>query len=224
MMSASGNHRQRRLRAVFNVVLVLMLGACSSFIDPSNRSTENWIGSNNPQAIAHQKQLANLNHWQAQGQLAIINRLTGERDGLYFNWDSEPNNTLITFSHPLQGVLATLTISPQRAIWWDEENGKISAPNADNLVAGLLRTEIPFSLLQKAFTGALPSGVEQVKTYDDGTLARATWRSPSQQLWALDWQAYQPVQFAQQSWQLPAQLVVASEKVKIKVRMTEWQP
>lgn len=206
-------------RRLFWIGLLItgVLTGCS-LPPPSKQTSTTQINSRLIQA--HQHKLIQITEWSLSGRMALIQKKNDERDSFYINWEYQPQQQVLRFSHPLKGQLARLTIDDNGALLIDSEGNERWGPSAERLLFQLLHVAIPVDKLPHWILGKKSKRLGQLRYYPNGTLAEATVNLPGD-TWQLQW--FYDTQ-TQQELPLPEQVHLESPTLLIKVQIQAWQP
>lgn len=152
--------------------------------------------------------------------MALIQKKNDKRDSFYINWEYQPQQQVLRFSHPLKGQLARLTIDDHGALLIDSEGNERWDVSAERLLFQLLRVSIPVDKLPQWILGKKSKRLEQLRYYKNGTLAEAAVTLPDD-TWQLRW--FYDTQ-TQQELPLPEHVHLESPTLLIKVQIQTWQP
>ncbi|MGM0524879.1 MAG: lipoprotein insertase outer membrane protein LolB [Pseudomonadota bacterium] len=202
------------LRCVLLIALTASVTGCS-IPTPDTQRHDKTVS----QSIidAHQQQLDSINRWQLSARMAVIQKRNNERDGLYVDWQWQPNNSpqqRLRFSHPLKGQVAELTVDDQFASL-NYDGQRYNDRSAERLLKRLLKVEVPVTALSQWALGKTTARLKQLNYLADGKLAAATVETKAGELWKINWYYQQQL--------LPTQVHLESNQIKLKMQINEWQ-
>ncbi|RUO79620.1 lipoprotein insertase outer membrane protein LolB [Pseudidiomarina taiwanensis] len=220
------------MRTIVIAGLALFLVGCAvrpsteSIVAIDNNGGSITVDADTLAAIESQQQLlSGLTQWRMRGQIAVFNLVEDERQAVYLDWQSSPEQLEVRFTHPLQGTLARIIETPNFAELIDEDGNSYQAADASTLLAQYLNVNVPFSLFNDLLLGRRLTGMReqsylisshQAQTY--GLLHRYTMRANGAEwdglLRRYEWQGERVF--------LPQQLELSSQAWRIKLRVTDW--
>lgn len=198
-------------------LFILFLASCS-IATPEQKP----LLKNTDQTVvdAHQQRLNSIFRWQLSARLAIIQRVTDERDGLYLDWrwQRQPDaRQQLRFSHPLKGQLATLTIMPGRTeLLVDGE--RYQDRNPEQLLQRVLGAQLPVAELSQWVLGKVTPSLRQRQFISGGRLAAASVIRDNGEYWSIEWF------YGDDADPLPQQIQLQSAQLLIKIQFNQWQP
>lgn len=197
------------------IFLFILLAGCSSspkapapmpVSKPTEATTTSWQN--------HQNQLARLQHWQAEGRLAVSQGSKGSNAS--FVWQQKGDAYLIKLFGPFGSGSVYITGSAQK-VQLKEANGKITtAQSPELLLKQVAGWQVPLSGLRYWLRG-LPVPDENLNAQQFN--AQGQMRSLQQQGWKIDYENY----LAENAVPLPSKLRLQRNDLKIKMIVTSWK-
>lgn len=212
------------LRRCLGLALTMLYLAGCSIPTPNTHEQSNQVS---PQLIQqHQQRLDSIFRWTLSARLALFQKRTDERDGVYLDWQwqRQEQTQQLRFSHPLRGQLATLRIQPQQSTLSYDGND-YQDRTASGLLHRLFDTPVPVKELSRWAIGQYTPRLTAVQYLADGRIGEAQYNDPLNRQWQINW--FYPDLTSEtetvNSSQLPEQVHLESTDFRIKLQMNDWQ-
>ena len=182
------------------LVLFSLLSACAT---QKSRDT--------PDFDTHQRDLAELSHWQVEGKLGL--RQDGRGNSARLRWQQSGEHYAIQLSGPL-GAGAVIIEGDERAVLVRNSGGEYRAANPEQLVKELTGWQIPVRDLTFWARG-MPSPTLEISSarIEQGRLAQL-----SQGGWLIEYKDYSRVK---QFW-LPAKMTMSRAETRLTLVFIHW--
>lgn len=198
----------------FNVLFItaIVLAGCTSTSEKNQQ-----IVASNPQLEQrwkiNEKQLDGVNHWQAEGKLAVAQRKKGGNAS--FVWQQQGEFYQIKIFGPF-GAKSAYIIGGPNHVELKEANGNVStAKSPEALLYKVVGWQVPISGLRYWLRGIPVPNTRSGKQFNEqGLLATL-----KQQGWHIEYQDYSHNNFAP----LPSKVVLSSDHVKVKMIVNNWK-
>lgn len=163
--------------------------------------------------FSQQAELAQLNHWQLKGKLAI--RASGQKaNAVDIFWRQQGDEFHITFTKLFKTVLEVKQ-DPYGA-WLRDNNGKEHyAASAERLIQQLAGWDLPLDQMQQWIKG-VPQGA--LATYDENGNTLTINALVNQQ----DWQLSIASHMQTQGLSVPQNLTLKNQDNTLKLKVYEW--
>lgn len=206
----------RQLLHASMLVLTLVLAGCAIPTPPQQVILDN---TSTVVVEAHQQRLNEIYRWQLSARLAIVQKLSDERDGLYLDWRWQRQPAArqqLRFSHPLKGQLANLTLLPTGATLTIHD-ARYSGANGAQLLKRVLGVQLPVVELSNWVIGKTTAALTHKRYISGGRIAAATVTQSSGERWRIHWF------YASDDATLPEQIHLESNQLRIKMQLNQWQ-
>lgn len=192
---------------------ILLIAGCASNPE-KNSQVVPFSPALEKQWQKNEQQLGKVQHWQAEGRLAVTQ---GKKGGnASFIWQQQGEFYQIKLFGPF-GAKSAYIIGGPHHVELREANGKTStAKSPEALLHKVAGWHVPLSGLRYWMRGIpLPNAKINSKQFNDqGLLA-----SLQQQGWRIDYQDYN----AASGMPLPSKLVLHNDQVKVKMIINNWK-
>lgn len=200
--------------------LLMLLSGCVSRPDP-----QSFEQMDNGAVQRQQTKLQALTQWQLRGQIAVYDLRADERQAIYMDWHTQPQQLHIRFSHPLGGTVAQLTETPAGATLTDEDGVTYNAPTANELLSRYFGLDIPFHLFRQLLIGQQLATMQEL-TYVTEHVDQTPYALLSQYQMRANGESWRG-ELGNYAWQssgmfLPQRLELISATWRIKLRVTKW--
>ncbi len=198
----------------FNVLalLIILLAGCASNPD-KNQNIVATTPALEKRWKQNEQQLNTVNHWQAEGRIAVTH---GNKGGnASFVWQQQGEFYQIKLFGPF-GAKSAYIIGGPNHVELKEANGNTStARTPEALLYKVVHWQVPLRGLKYWLRGIPSPNEKHGKQFNDqGLLAYL-----QQDGWRIEYQEYRPGQFAP----LPSKVLLTNDRAKIKMIVNTWK-
>ncbi|MCC5854840.1 MAG: outer membrane lipoprotein LolB [Idiomarina sp.] len=206
------------------VVLAIVLNACTT--TPTQVPVSEDV---DPELVRdHQNKIRMIEQWRMRGRIGFFELTENNRSAANISWQVAPQMAQLRLYHPLRGTLARLEQTATGASLTDENGDTFYAASVDQLLMWHLQLQLPFSLINEALTGRIPSAsVDNLKYYEDGTVAGYTLEQRrfgfEEDRWHIALSQYAQVPGSRRPVPLPHLIEIDSDAYKIRIQISQWE-
>lgn len=203
-----------QFRIFFSALLLLLLAACSQQAPKQQSAQALPKGQREALWEQHQKQISQLNHWQAQGRLAAAKASKG--GNAQFVWQQKGDNYQLKLFGPFGSGSVIISGSPNDVVL-KEANGKVTrAKSPELLMQKVAGWQVPISGLIYWLRGIpVPQSSSPAKQLNEsGYLSYL-----QQDGWKIEYENYQE----SKALPLPSKLRLQNGQTKLKMVITSWK-
>lgn len=172
----------------------------------------------NVQWQTHQKQLAAIEQYRANGKLGYI--APDQRQSLNFQWHHASESNRLRLTTFLGQTVLLLEDTPTMAKVETMDEQTFQAPSAQTLIEHLTGLSIPVDYLHDWLLGR-PTQADDYTLNPTNTLATLT-KTVSGQTWQLEYQRYQDVLVAGLPTPLPQRIALRQGDTTINIIISTW--
>ncbi|MGM0594057.1 MAG: lipoprotein insertase outer membrane protein LolB [Pseudomonadota bacterium] len=187
-------------------LLLLLLSACSS-------TPERPLPDDNQRAWEQRQQrLAQLQHWDLTGRLAILTDHEGWHVSI--DWQQRAERYAIMLAAPMSQGALKLDGDNRQVTLQSDQGSSISANDPEALLAQQYGWRVPVSALRYWVRGLPAPGAHQAELDRHGRLTRL-----AQQGWEIELRDYTE----HQGHELPGRVFASNHQGKVKLVIRRWQ-
>jgi len=160
-------------------------------------------------AHGYQQKLAQLDHWQLQGKIAV--RHANQSDSAALRWQQDAEHFDIFLSGPLGAGATRLIGTPKQFSIQNNKEETAAMSNAEQLIEKHLGWTLPLDQLPQWILGHNDNRNSQFNI--DHTLAGF-----EQDGWRVEYQRYQIID----QWLLPEKIVLKHEDMQVTIIIKQW--
>lgn len=161
---------------------------------------------------AHLQHVAEIQNFSLRGRIGVQTSNKGFSGGL--QWLHQPPNDDIALYSPLGGQVASVKRTSELITLLDANGNSISANDAETLTQAALGWQLPLTGLADWSLGRPANRPVESSTWD----AQGLLTTLHQDGWRIEYQNYAE----QYGYQLPAKIILKSEKVNLKLLVETW--
>lgn len=161
---------------------------------------------------AHLQHVAEIQSFSLKGRIGVQTASKGFSGGL--QWQHQPPNDDIALYSPLGGQVASVKKTSELITLMDANGNSISANDAETLTQTALGWQLPLTGLADWSLGRPANRPVESSTWD----AQGLLTTLSQDGWNIEYKNYSE----QNGYQLPAKIILKSEKVNLKLLVEAW--
>lgn len=190
------------------LVLPGLLSACAAApaVKPAEDAASHQLNR------AHLQRVAEIESFSLRGRIGVQTSNKGFSGGL--QWQHQPPNDDIALYSPLGGQVASVKKTSELITLLDANGNSITANDAETLTQAALGWQLPLTGLADWSLGRPANRPVESSTWD----AQGLLTTLNQDGWSIEYQNYSE----QYGYQLPAKIILKSEKVNLKLLVEAW--